>query len=157
VDIHVARTDESHLNALLARSVTEGPLHASSALASALVSEQEPQLNLQMALGAGVSAGDSMGGSMQHMPMLRSSAMHPEPVLSSSEHVTKFGLASLPSTVLAESGGSQVFQFALPMKLKPNDMIGVFFTYCTNGTDCDSQTNKTQKEHRTEKGLTATG
>ena len=98
VDLHLVRTDESQMRRLLSLSAA-GPLH-SSALTSTATDIQQ---NYQMKLAAGAVGQMKMKGS-------GAQTEHEESLLSSHEQTIKFGIASLPSAVLAESGGSQVFQ-----------------------------------------------
>lgn len=112
VDLHVVKADSASLNQLLSIGSTQP--HA-----AALREAQIEQFNYQMTLAAGAQP-----RMMQHssassmMPMRSSVGSQSADRLSNALSLQKFGAASLPESVLAEAGGSQVFQFELPIEFK---------------------------------------
>lgn len=145
VDVHFVQTDAAHLAALRSHIETSGAWRAQMLELASVGSV--PQLNFQMSLGAGAppsmamksmasaaNVGAAATTARHHLQQLLSMGE-----LSSSAHLNRFGASSSPATLLAQTGGLQVWQFPLPLRFKDGDMVGVGFTYCTAGTDCDTE------------------
>jgi hypothetical protein len=139
VDVHFVQTDAAHLAALRSHIETSGAWRAQMLELAAVGSV--PQLNFQMSLGAGAppamamhSMAGAAGAAAPHQRGLLSMGE-----LSSAAHLNRFGASSSPAALLSETGGQQVWQFPLPLRFKDGDMVGIGFTYCSAGTDCDTE------------------
>ena len=133
------QTDAAHLAALRSHIETSGAWRAQMLELAAVGSV--PQLNFQMSLGAGAppamamhSMAGAAGAAAPHQRGLLSMGE-----LSSAAHLNRFGASSSPAALLSETGGQQVWQFPLPLRFKDGDMVGIGFTYCSAGTDCDTE------------------
>lgn len=102
--------------------------------------------NYRMKLGAG------MKGHMMMNPMVSSEQQSQLALsmaqreaadfaqLNSAQDLADFGSSSSPSGILSAAGGSQVWQFGLPITFQSGDRLDLWFTYCAAGTDCDTDT-----------------
>lgn len=123
VDLHVVKADPQSLSHFLSIAGTQP-------LGLALRDSQINQFNYAMTLAAGAQPQMMMHGessSMMHgasespsmmMPMRSSVGSQSVDHLSNALSLQKFGAASLADSVLAEAGGSQVWQFELPLEFK---------------------------------------
>ena len=133
------QTDAAHLAALRSHIETSGAWRTQMLELAAVGSV--PQLNFQMSLGAGAppamamhSMAGAAGAAAPHQRGLLSMGE-----LSSAAHLNRFGASSSPAALLSQTGGQQVWQFPLPLRFKDGDMVGIGFTYCSAGTDCDTE------------------
>lgn len=60
--------------------------------------------------------------------------------LNSAAEVQMFGAESAPTSILAATAASQVWQFGLPLAFRDSDRLAVAFTYNADGIDCDTNT-----------------
>ena len=107
--MHLVKTTESILHRFLS-------LAGSESHQLALAAAEIPQLNMPMSLGAGVIG--SMAAMGVAAPSGHALQGQVSAELSSPAQLTKFGVSSLPATVMAEAGGTQVWQQAVPLIFK---------------------------------------